>query len=398
MLDNGTKLIEVNKGTQELVSLEIIHFASRTQEDKKGVARAVARLVREGAGSLSSKHISEQIDYYGASMSTGANLDFSFIKLFTLTKYFEKLLPIVEEVRYNPTFPQEELDRFVENNIQKLVMDKAKVELVAYKAITEKIFGSDHPYGYNSDEQLYKSLKLSDLQTHHTKFYGSDNCLIVLSGKVTPEIRRATIEAFGKVNQSVVLNPYQSPPLLSNLTRIKLPADDKSQVGLKIGTKLWSRKHEDFSGMFVLNTVLGGYFGSRLMSKIREEKGYTYSIYSGLDMLKEDGYFFVSTEVAHEYLDDTIVTIYDEIEKLKQELLPADELDMIKNYLRGNFLNMIDGPFKIAGLVKLLEINELPIDFFTALSQYVKNVSAEEIRDFASKYLDRSKMVEVVVG
>ena len=398
VLPNGTKLIEVNMGTQELVSLEIIHFASRKQEDKKGVARATARLLREGTETLASAEISEQIDYLGASMSTGANLDFSFIKLLSLTRYFEQLVPVVQSVRYAPTFPQEELDRYVANSLQKLAMDEAKVELRSYKSITEALYGSDHIYGYNSDETIYKSLTRADLVAHFEKYYGSDNCLIVLSGKITKTIREATIAAFGQVHQHVDIKPYLRPTVQLGPTRIKLPAADKSQTGLKIGSKLWNRNHEDFAGVFVLNTVLGGYFGSRLMSNIREEKGYTYSIYSGLDMMIDDGYFFVSTEVATEYVDDTIAATYAEIDRLKTELLEEEELNMIKNYLRGNFLNMVDGPFKVAALVKLIEVNKLPTDFFSRLSKYVREVTAEDIRVFANKYLDKEKMVEVLVG
>lgn len=398
LLNNGVKLIEVSMGSQELVSLEIIHFASRSQEDKLGVSRAVARLIREGTSEITSREIAEKIDFHGASMSTGANLDFSFIKLFTLNKYFEDLLPIVEGVRYDPVFPQDELERYVKNNIQKLVLDRSKVELQSYKLITEKIFGEKHIYGYNSDEELYKSITTQDIRNHYDKYYGSDNCIIVLSGKITPAIRKATIRAFGSIKQEVELKKYCEPVTSLRNKRYNFKVDEKSQSSIKLGTRLWSRKHQDFSGMFVLNTILGGYFGSRLMSKIREEKGYTYSIYSGLDMLKNDGYFFISTEVGNEHIEDTIITVYEEIEKLQNELVKDSELYMVKNYLRGNFLNMVDGPFKIASLAKLTEINELPRGFFTDLSKYVKNVSAEEIMNYAQRYLVKENMLEVVAG
>jgi len=398
VLPNGTKLAEVNMGTQDLVSLEIIHFASRGQEDVLGASRATARLLREGTQHLCSQDIAEQIDFYGASMATGANLDFSFIKLFTLRKYFDELLPIIKQVRYEPTFPQAELDRYVKNNIQKLAMDESKVELRSYKAVTEAVFGESHPYGYNTTAEMYHALTRQDLVQHHRNYYGSDNCLIMLSGRIDESVRASVIEAFGSHKQPTTTKPYQPAQPIPTPATIRLSADDKSQTGIKIGLKLWNRSHSDFSSFFVLNTVLGGYFGSRLMSSIREEKGYTYSIYSGLDMLRHDGYFFVSTEVANEYVDDTLAAIYHEIELLKEELVPKDELTMVKNYLRGNFLNMVDGPFKVAGLVKMMEINDLPATFFTDLSDYVKEVTAEDIRAVARKYLHRDAMAEVIVG
>lgn len=397
-LPNGTRVVEVNMGTQQLVSMEIIHFASRRQEDKKGVARAVARLLREGSAQYDSETIAKQIDYYGASMSTGANLDFSFIKLFSLTKYFGKLLPYIEDLRYNPTFPEKELERYKLNSKQKLAVDNAKVELKAYKILTEYIFGSDHVYGYNSTEQIYDDISIADVQHHFDTYYGSDNCLIVLSGHITPEVRKLVYDTFGTRTQHVTRKPYKRPTIAQTYRKHVENIDNKSQSGIKLGTQLWNRQNDDFSGMFVLNTVLGGYFGSRLMSSIREEKGYTYSIYSGLDMMKDDGYFFVSTEVGNEYVDKTIEAIYHEIDRLQQELVSDAELDMIKNYIRGNFLNMIDGPFKNAGLIKMHEVNQLDKHFFADLSRYVRDAQADEIQRLAQKYLRKDRMTEVIVG
>ncbi len=398
LLDNGSRLIEVNMGSQELVRLEIIHFASRSQEDKQGVSRATARLLREGTVDIDTKAISAFVDYHGASLSTGANLDYSFVRLFTLTKYFEKLLPTVEQVRYQPTFPQEELDRYIKNNIQKLALDESKAEQRSYKAITEAIFGENHIYGYNSNKEIYESLTREDLKDHFANYFGSSNSLIVLSGKVTPAIRAATIAAFGSIKQEVLLNPYAPTEVRQEYRKINLSAENKSQTGIKIGTKLWGREHRDFSKVFVLNTVLGGYFGSRLMSTIREQKGYTYSIYSGMDMFVNDGYFFIATEVGNENVTDTIESIYSEMDKLQQDLVGDKELTMIKNYLQGSFLGMVDGPFKMANMVKLLAINNLNKSFFSDLSNYVKDIDAEEIRAAAQQYFRKETMTEVIVG
>jgi len=397
-LDNGTRLIEVDMGSQELVSMEIIHFASRLQEDKKGASRATARLLREGTATMTSGQIAEKVDSLGASLGTGANLDFTFIKLFTLTKYFDDLLPIVEDIRYRPTFPQEELDRYKKNSIQKLALDEAKVELQSYKSITESLFGDEHPYGYNSDEAIYSSITREDLIHHFENYYGSENSIIILCGRISEHIRTRVVEVFGNSQKSVSLKTYNTPQPITNTVRKTIKAVDKSQSGIKLGMKLWNRSNKDFPGVFVLNTVLGGYFGSRLMTKIREEKGYTYSIYSGLDMMQHDGYFFISTEVSHENVEDTIAATYEEIHRLKTELLDNEEMQMIKTFLRGNFLNMVDGPFKVGGMVKLLEVNSLPRDFFTSLSQYVSNVTPEDIRNYAKQYLHRDKLLEVVVG
>ncbi|MFT4533041.1 MAG: zinc protease [Saprospiraceae bacterium] len=397
-LSNGIELIEVNMGTQNLVQLEVLFRGGRLNEAQKGVSRAVARLLKEGTQSYTGSQLAEEVDFYGANISSGASLDYSYIKIFTLNKYFQKLLPILEEVVYKPSFTEEELEKYAKNSIQRLKVEMAKSELVAYKVITEKLYGKDHVYGYNSTDEIYKDLTRQKLLDYYDSTYGTDNCIVIMSGKITEDIRQSVKELFGKQPKKKVALKFDLPSASPKIRSERIKAEDNLQSAIKIGCRLFKRDHEDFQDMFVLNTILGGYFGSRLMSSLREEKGYTYNIYSSIDMMIYDGYFNVSTEVGNQYLEATLEGIYSEMERLKNEKIGDEELDMVKNYLSGNFLNMVDGPFKVAGIAKVGALNNLDIGFYQRLMSRIHSVTADDLQALAQKYLIRENMIEIIVG
>ena len=302
------------------------------------------------------------------------------------------------EVIEGPTFPEAELEKFRANSIQKLKVEKAKSELVAYKAITECLYGKDHAYGYNSTEEIYRNLKREDLIEYYASNFGSENRTIILSGKITEDIREEVRGVFGKKHLKSTPICYQEPSFTPTRLIKRIKADDNLQCAIKIGCRLFKRNHPDFADMFILNTILGGYFGSRLMSSLREDKGYTYNIYSSVDMMIYDGYFNVSTEVGNEYLEKTLEGIYHEMEKLTTKKVESNELNMVRNYLSGNFLNMIDGPFKVAGMSKVIALNDLNFDFYRNLMDRIHTVTSEDLLSLAKKYFVKKNMLEIIVG
>ena len=161
---------------------------------------------------------------------------------------------------------------------------------------------------------------------------------------------------------------------------------------------MYNRKHPDYVGAFVLNTIFGGYFGSRLMSVVREEKGYTYNISSMLDAFRSDGCFHIGTEVSPEFVEPTLTCIYEEMDKLKNDLVGEEELKMVRRYLLGNMLTRLDGAFNTSDAIRTLTMDGVPLEQFSEMVQTIKNITAQEIRDLAQKLFVKEKMWEVVVG
>ena len=398
ILPNGTEYIEVNMGTQNLVQLEVLYKGGRINESKFGVSRAAARLMKDGTSNYSSSQLAEEVDFYGANISSGANLDYSYAKIFTLNKHFDKILPILAEVLESPSFNEKELEKYKANSIQKLQLEKAKSELVAYKSITECLYGKEHPYGYNSSEAIFKNLQRDDLIEYHKSCFGTDNRKIIISGKITEDIRKAIKNTFGQKTIASLQFDYSDPLHGAKGISRQIKAEDNFQSAIKIGCRLFKRDHPDFADVFILNTIFGGYFGSRLMSSLREDKGYTYNVYSSVDMMIHDGYFNVSTEVGNEYLEESLKGIYQEMETLTRKKVGQEELEMVKNYLSGNFLNMIDGPFKVAGMAKVIALNGLDFSFYKNLMSRIHSITSEDLLKVAQRYFVKENMVEIIVG
>lgn len=396
-LDNEIPVYIVNLGLQEVVKIEVVFHAGRPSESTRLASRATGSLIKEGTFSMSSAEIAEKIDFFGGSISTPSGMDTSNVVMQCLTKHYHQLLPLLAEMILTPAFPQKELDTFVENNIQGLQVELSKSDIVAYRQITENIFGKEHPYGYNSDETLYRNLQRSALIEHHEANYHAGNCTIFISGKINDKMLQMLNVYLGKMpkkEKKIIV-----PPIINTQpSKIFIEKKDSSQTAISIGRRLFPRNHEDFNVFFVLNTILGGYFGSRLMENIREEKGYTYNIYSTSEPMLYDGYFYISTEVGNEYLTATKEEIYKEIAILQNDLVDKKELKMVKNYLLGNILTMIDGPFNVAEIIKSYVTEGLPYSKFEEIVDVIRGISAEQLRDMAGKYLQKEDLWEVVVG
>jgi len=397
-LDNGLPVYETNMGTQDVLKLEIVFHAGRPYEQKQMVSRITAGLLKEGTQQLDSATIAERVDFYGGTLSVPVNLDTANVVLYSLTKHADKLLPLVADIVSQPIFDEQELEAFVHRNHQRLLVDLSRNDVVAYRQLTELIFGESHPYGYNSYPENYDNVTRDDLVTHFKNNYHSGNAQVFLSGKIGDQVRTILNAELG---QKLPKGTFQKPTLLTpdtQPTRSKIEHPNTVQTAIRIGHRIVERNHPDYNGIYVLNTLLGGYFGSRLMENIREDKGFTYNIYSALDMMLYDGYLYVATEVGNEFVEPTLREIYHEFERLQQDPVGQEELEMVRNYLLGTLLTMLDGPFNISEIIKTQIVEQLPTDHFEQLVQTIRTITPAEIQRLAQKYLRREDMWEVIVG
>ena len=231
------------------------------------------------------------------------------------------------------------------------------------------------------------------------KNYVAENCNIFISGKITDQLLNSINKYLGQAIRRGEKNLPNFKKEKISPKQVFIPMmEDSVQTAVRIGCHLFNRTHQEYKGMYVLNTILGGYFGSRLMANIREEKGYTYNIFSTLDSMLYDGCFYVGTEVGNEFVDKTVKEIYHEFDVLQQDLVAEEELEMVQNYLLGNLLTSLDGPFNVSDVAKTLIIEGLPLSDFQTLVDAIKHITAENIRDLARLYLNKEQMWEVVVG
>lgn len=397
-LDNGIPVYVTNLGTQDVIRLEVVYRAGRPFEKKRLAGRATAAMLKEGTRLHDAATVAEIIDFYGASLNQPFNLDTGNLVLYSLSRHFESVLPLFTEMLDCPVFPESELKSFVKRNQKALKTDLAKTDVVAYRTVTEKVFGEDHPYGYNSTLDTYDTLEREDLVEHFERCYGIDNCTVFISGRITEPVLKALNRHIGQLTRSGRPESRDMSVTAPASGFCHIPHPDSVQTAIRVGRRLFSRHHSDYAGFFVLNTILGGYFGSRLMTNIREDKGYTYNIYSSVDVMRQDGAFYIGTEVGNEFVEDTMKQIHLELRSLIEAPVSEEELTMVRNYLMGNFLSMLDGPFNVGEVVRTLVIDKLPFTFFADLVESVNTVRPDTLQKLAEQYLQPEDQWEVIVG
>ncbi|QDW25438.1 insulinase family protein [Pedobacter sp. KBS0701] len=396
-LDNGVPVFTIYSGEQDLVRIEFIFENVNWKLEKPLQAIAVSALINNGTNKLTSKEIAEQIDFYGAFFQTEYVQDQSSVTLYTLNKHLKSVLPIVKDVLSESQFPQQELDIYIQNQKQKLQVNLKKNDILARKEFAHALFG-DTAYGVNIQAEHYDALKREDLIEYFKAAYAPNNCTIIVSGKFDEASFNLLNDTFGKgwEKSDAVKNSFDFAATAKQNIYTEKP--EALQSAIRIGQLAINRKHKDFSGLQILNTVLGGYFGSRLMNNIREDKGYTYGIGSGISSLQQAGYLFISTEVGADVCAAALTEIYKEIELLKNELIGEEELSLVRNYMLGSMLGSLENVFSHADKFKNIYFSGLDYDYYTRYIEKVKTVSAEELLALANKYLNTENFTEVVIG
>ncbi len=398
-LRNGIPVHLIDQGAKDVCRIEMIFKAGSWYEDQPLVARLTGRMLKEGTSSRNAKQIAEEFDMFGTSLRVDTSGDHVYITLRSLNKHVSNILPLLRNVVREASFPENELKTVVENSLQKLKVNLTKNDMVADRELQHDLFGSTHPYGYNSSKEHYEALRVEKLAAFHRQHIVSDKCKIIVSGRIQPETLALLDDLFGDEGWSSQTNAFTPEHLIGEkkeLTTVK-HLDGSIQAAIRLGKRLFNKKHEDFAALSILNTIFGGYFGSRLMSNIREDKGYTYGIYSGVQSLLNDGYFYVTTEVGVDVADATLKEIYHEINRLQQEQVGGEELELVQNYLRGRWLAAMDGPFKIASLYRGIILYDLEYDYFYNMIETINTISPAQLQDVAQRYLGRDMMHEIVV-
>lgn len=398
-LDNGLPLYWLDAGVQDVVEIDWIFPAGLWYEQKPAVAHATAGLIKNGTSKHSAEQIHESLEFYGAQLKANAGNDFASLSLYCLTKHLPSLLPIVLEVLSDAVFPEQEVEIHKQNAIQRLLVNLRKCEFVANQRIDALLFGEFHPYGRYSKKEKIEAVHREDLVTFYKEYYNLANVKIFMGGKVGEKEVGIINDIFGKVQleKRPVKEEVFSAPAPSQ--RIHKVSNDPNGVqgAIRIGRLFPNRHHPDYTPMVVLNTLFGGYFGSRLMSNIREDKGYTYGIYSSLTPEMNGGSLVIHTETGRDVVESAIKEIYHEMEVLCSEAASEEELLLVKNYLLGGLLGDLDGPFSILQRWRTLILNGFNEDYFNNNIRIYKTIDAGYLKSLAQKYFEVKDFYEVVV-
>lgn len=398
-LDNGISVYNINAGTESVVQIEWVFRAGNWYEEKNNVAAAANFLLKNGTSKHTAYEINEYVDFYGAYLNRSCYNETASITLHCLTSHLENLLPMVREILTEATLPDQELLIYKQNMKQKLAVNLRKCDFVAGRKIDALLFGEKHPYGIYSELSDYDALERVELTDHYNSYYRNGYCTVFSAGILPDNYAEMMNRYFGdlplnarpleEVQHAIVEDPQKKWNIIND--------PDGVQAAIRIAHPFPTRQHPDFPKVQVLNAIFGGFFGSRLMNNIREDKGYTYGIYSFLVNHIHAGAWMISTEAGRHVAEATVNEVYHEMQQLREKPVGEDELLLVKNYLIGTLLGDLDGPFQIIGRWKNLILNGLDDQFFYHSVDTIKNINADELQEMANVYLKPEDFYELVV-
>jgi len=401
VLSNGVEVFAIDQGTVEATMISWIFNAGNSWEEKKGVAAAVNSLLKNGTSTRSAFDINEHFEYYGAYLNRASHHETADVSLHCLNKHVGELLPVIAELITDSVFREEELEIYKKNSQQRLQVSLKKSEFVAGRLIEEYLYGSEHPYGRYMQQDDYQQLQREDLVAHFQRYYREGTCRILVAGKLPGDIISQLEASFGGlgIHAPAKGSVLPAPAIIPAAGKKYNITNDPNGVqgSIRIARNFPNRHHPDFQRVQVLNNVFGGFFGSRLMTNIREDKGYTYGIYSYLVNNIQESALVISTEAGKEVCAPAIAEVYKEMELLREELIDEEELQMARNFAIGTILGDLDGPFQVASRWKNILLNGLDEKYFNEGVRIIKTIGPEELRELARKYLDPEAFFELVV-
>ena len=397
ILRNGVPLYRLSSDDFEVLRITFVFRAGSAVQTQFFTASSVANLLAEGSLNRTARQLAEQLDYYGSWFDVTIDRDFAYISFCMLSKFVDETLDVASEILLHPAFPEEEIATYCAKRKQRLAIERQKVDSEARELFASSLFGATHPYGVVAHEQEYDRLTREALVAFYTKHYTAESTFVVCSGRVTDvELRKvAALAEQLPHGENFAAQPF--PEAVSTHRSFKLH-EGAVQSSIRIGRLLFARQHPDFTGMQVVATALGGYFGSRLMQNLRAEHGYTYGVMAAMVTFERTGYFALATQVGQEVCREALHEINHEIERLRQELMSEEELELVKNMMIGEMMRILDGPFGVADVTIENIMCGTDNTSIERQVEQIRQITPQCVQALAQKYLNAEDLVSVVVG
>lgn len=399
-LSSGKKLHIFSQGLPDLIRFEMV-FDAGVVKDKNPVLPGITNaMLDEGTVSYSARETAELIDYYAANLNLNVGKHTAVLSIHTLKKHFPKLLDLLMEMVTRPNFPENEFQIVKQSRYQNFLIKRENTEFLASEKFWKVIFGDTHPYGISALPEHFTQISRKQLQSFHTNHYHGGKALFLLSGRPDDSLLSLLddhLKEFSPSKERGFLTTHIPPqPAADKYHLVHKPG--AMQASIRMGMPTINKMHADYIPLSIANVLLGGYFGSRLMTNIREDKGYTYGIYSSLASLFGAGYFLISAETNQESVNQSVIEIKRELHRLRTEPVAMDELKTVRHYLLGSLLENFDGPDATAGAFKSVYFYGLDETWFLKYINTLKTISPTDIMAVADKYLREEQMYTVVSG
>lgn len=399
VLSNGVQVYAIEAGTEDIMRVEFTFRAGQVKESMPLLASTTNMMLTEGSENYSSEELNRLLDYYGIFHNTSSEKDRAGLVMFFLSKHIDKVLELSREILFHPVFPEEELSSLLKKRLRWFLVNREKVQNLSMDQFFESIFGKNHPYGHKIKGSDFEKLNTAQISDFHSKYYNPGNMAIIISGKLHEKSIDLLDKYFGGLATGEVAYYDDNRKVNSQKrNRIHIEKAGTVQTSIRIGSTTINKRHSDYPGLKVVDSILGGYFSSRLMKNIREEKGYTYGISSSVSSLDLTGYKVISTEVGKENLQNTLDEIYREIRLLQSVPLMKEELSIVRNYMSGEMVRMFDGPFALADSFKSVWEFGLDSSYYLRLAEKINTIDPDEIIQLARTYYNIDDLYQITAG
>ena len=407
VLRNGIPLHVIEAGQLDAVRIDFVFSAGQWHQVHKLQALFACRMLREGCRGYTSAEFAERLDYYGAWLELSVAMNRTFVTLYTLKKHFATTLELVHRMLTEPSYSEEQFRIVCDNNKAQLMVNLQKGDVQAMRALRRSLYGEEHPCGKQVTPEDYDALQLAHVVDFYHRHYGSRTCRIYLSGDVDEPLLARVESLFGMAEwgsgEKVESGKWRDESychLDENypLSSLNLQLEGAVQDSIRMGCLLIDVNHPDYLPLRVLTAVLGGYFGSRLMKNIREEKGYTYHIGSDLVTNTTQVMFLVHCEAQAGKAEEVIGEVHHEMQRLQSELIPDDELRMVRNYMIGEICRNYESAFSLTDAYIFMEHLGLPLTHLEQTIDAIRTTDAPRLQQLAQRYLHPDLLHTVVVG
>ena len=407
VLGNGIPLYIIEASGLGAVRIDFVFSAGQWHQTRKLQALFACRMLREGCRGYSAAEFAERLDYYGAWLELSVAMDRSFVTLYTLKKHFAATMELVQRMLTEPSYSEEQFHTVCANNKAQLMVNLQRGDVLAMRALRSSVYGDTHPCGMNVNPDDYDTLQVSHVVDYYRRYYGSRACEIYLSGDVDGAMLAHLESLFGKAEwgsgeraesgkwkDESCCHPDGHFPLSS----FHFPLEGAVQDSIRLGCLLMDVNSPDYLSMRVLTTVLGGYFGSRLMKNVREEKGYTYHIGADLITNTPQVMLLIHCEGQSGKADEIIAEVHREMRRLQTETVSDTELGMVRNYMTGEICRNYESSFSLADAYIFMHHLGLPLEHLEQTVEAIRTTDARRLQQLAQRYLRPEMLHTVVVG
>jgi predicted Zn-dependent peptidase len=399
-LSNGVPVYLLGKGTVDLLRIEFVADAGQRREKVHMASSTANAMLTEGTENHDAITLNDLIDSTGAVLNHSADKETASLIMVTLSRKLEEVTALAEEVLFHPSFPETEFRMLIEKRVQAFLTGRQKTSVIGREEFYRALCGNNNPYGRVTKLEDYQAITTVAIREFHSLHYRPDNIYITVAGR-DPEKALPVLEKYFSGKGTGRWHKTQMPELAfetAKTGRIFAEVGNSVQSAVRMGWRGISRDHPDYHGLQVANMILGGYFGSRLMRNIREEKGYTYGINSVVGAFHGLGYIVIMTEVANNYREETLMEIRKEITKLCRDEVGQDELTIVRNHFMGEIARMFDGPFNSAEAIRGIIDFNTGHDYFARFVETVRTITQGKIKELFNTYFNIDSAFEIIAG